>query len=66
MLVQALAKARATDQPRLVGETLRYLAILATNESEFPQAIALLEQARAVHRADNDLEGESTALGPAR
>ena len=57
-----MAKARAADQPRLVGESLRYLAIVANNESEFPKAIALLEQAGAAHRANNDLEGESTVL----
>jgi tetratricopeptide (TPR) repeat protein len=62
VLEQALAKARATQQLRLVGESLRYLAIVANNESEFPRAIVLLEQAGAAHRANNDLEGESTVL----
>ncbi len=62
VLEQALAKARAADQPRVVGESLRYLAIVANNESQFPRAIALLEEAGAAHRANNDLEGESTVL----
>ncbi len=62
VLEQALAKARAAEQPRLVGESLRYLGIVANNESEFPRAIALLEEAGAAHRANNDLEGESTVL----
>ncbi|HEX6888267.1 MAG TPA: adenylate/guanylate cyclase domain-containing protein, partial [Candidatus Nanopelagicales bacterium] len=62
VLEQALARAREAGAPRLVGESLRYLAIVANNESEFPRAIALLEEARAAHRANNDLEGESTTL----
>ena len=37
-------------------------AIVANNESQFPRAIALLEEAGAAHRANNDLEGESTVL----
>ncbi len=62
VLEQALARARAAEQPRLVGESLRYLGIVANNESQFPRAIALLEEAGAAHRANNDLEGESTVL----
>jgi class 3 adenylate cyclase/tetratricopeptide (TPR) repeat protein len=62
VLGQSLAKARDSNQPRLVGETLRYQAIVANNQSEFPKAIALLEEAGAAHRANNDLEGESTVL----
>lgn len=44
------------------GESLRYLAIVANNESQFPLAIGLLEQARAVHAANKDVEGESSTL----
>ncbi len=62
VLEQALARAHAAEQPRLVGESLRYLAIVANNESQFPRAVALLEEAGAAHRANNDLEGESTVL----
>lgn len=62
VLEQALAKARETQQPRLIGESLRYLGIVANNESQFPLAIAYLEEARAAHLANNDLEGESTVL----
>lgn len=62
VLEQALAAARAAEELRLVGESLRYLAIVANNESQFPLAIALLEEAGAAHRANNDLEGESTVL----
>jgi class 3 adenylate cyclase/tetratricopeptide (TPR) repeat protein len=62
VLAQALVKAREADQARIVGETLRYQAIVANNQSEFPTAIALLEEAGAVHHDNNDLEGESTVL----
>ena len=57
-----MTTARESQQPRLVGESLRYLGIVANNESQFPRAIALLEEAGAAHRASNDLEGESTVL----
>lgn len=62
VLERALAQARAAGKPRLVGESLRYLAIVANNESQFPRAISLLEEAGAAHRADHDLEGQSTVL----
>jgi predicted ATPase len=58
VLQKTLEGARRTGQRRLVGETLRYLAIVANNRSEFPEAVSLLEQARDVHRADGDAESE--------
>jgi tetratricopeptide (TPR) repeat protein len=62
VLEEALAGARATGQQVLVGETLRYLAIVANNCSEFPLAVELLEEARAVHHEDDDPENESVVL----
>ena len=61
-LERALASARALGLRRVVTESLRYLAIVANNVSEFPQAEALLEEAIAMHREDNDTEGESIEL----
>ena len=63
VLEEALAGARDTRQPRLIGETLRYLAIVANNQSDFPRAATLLEEARTVHRQDDDPEGEGLVLG---
>ena len=46
-LDQALAGARALGQRRVITESLRYLAIVANNVSEFPRAEALLDEAIA-------------------
>lgn len=43
-------------------ETLRYLAIVATNVSENERAEALLHEAIALHREDDDIEGEGAAM----
>jgi class 3 adenylate cyclase/tetratricopeptide (TPR) repeat protein len=58
----AIIGARSTGQRRVVAESMRYLAIVAGNLSEFPRAKALLEQVLAMHRDDADSEGESVAL----
>ena len=58
----ALAGARALGQRRLITESLRYLAIVASNVSEFAQARALLADVIAIHREDDDEEGEAVAL----
>jgi class 3 adenylate cyclase/tetratricopeptide (TPR) repeat protein len=61
-LEQALERARAAGDTRRAGESLRYLAIVAGNVSEFGKALELLEEARDVHRTVEDLHGESQAV----
>jgi class 3 adenylate cyclase/tetratricopeptide (TPR) repeat protein len=58
----ALAGARARGQRRVITESLRYLAIVASNVSEYPRARALLAEAIAMHREDNDDEGAGTVM----
>ena len=58
----AEAGARALGQRRVLSESLRYLAIVASNVSEFARARDLLAAVLAIHREDNDEEGESVAL----
>ena len=41
----------------MITETLRYLAIVASNVSEFARAKELLDEAIAMHREDNDDRG---------
>ncbi|HEX9991309.1 MAG TPA: adenylate/guanylate cyclase domain-containing protein [Acidimicrobiales bacterium] len=57
-LEDALERTRAAGDALRTGETLRYLAIVAGNVSEFRKALDLLEQARDVHRGVEDLHGE--------
>ena len=61
-LEAALAVARERGLRRVMTESLRYLAIVASNISEFARAKELLAEAIAVNREDNDDEGESTAV----
>jgi len=61
-LDQALAGARRVGQRRVVTETLRYLAIVATNVSENERAEALFHEAIALHREHDDTEGEGAAM----
>ena len=46
----------------MLSESLRYLAIVASNVSEFARARELLAAVIAIHREDNDDEGESVAI----
>jgi class 3 adenylate cyclase/tetratricopeptide (TPR) repeat protein len=62
VLKGALVGARATHQSRLEAETLRYLAIVANNRSEFDSAVALLEEAWEATRRSGDEEGETYVL----
>jgi class 3 adenylate cyclase/tetratricopeptide (TPR) repeat protein len=61
-LDSAASAARERGQRRVLSESLRYLAIVASNVSEFPKARALLAEVIALHQADNDEEGEAVAL----
>jgi tetratricopeptide (TPR) repeat protein len=58
----ALEAARANGQRRVVTETLRYLAIVAGNISEFARAKELLAEVIAMHREEGDDEGVSVGL----
>ncbi|MDF2731854.1 MAG: adenylate/guanylate cyclase, partial [Desertimonas sp.] len=58
----ALRGGRSRGQRRVITESLRYLAIVASNVSEFPRAKELLAEAIAMHAEDSDDEGASTAL----
>jgi class 3 adenylate cyclase/tetratricopeptide (TPR) repeat protein len=61
-LERALGQAQAAGAPRLVGETLRYLSMVANDRSEFAAARRFGEEALATSRQSDDLEGESMAL----
>ncbi len=58
----AQAGARARGQRRVLSEALRYLAIVASNVSEFGRARGLLADVLAIHHEDRDEEGEAVAL----
>ena len=62
VLEEALAGARATGQPWLIGESIRYMAIVAGNQGDFDRSIELLEEARAVHRDADEPDGEGLVL----
>jgi class 3 adenylate cyclase/tetratricopeptide (TPR) repeat protein len=62
VLEEALAGARATGRPWLIGESLRYMAIVAGNQSDFDRSIELLEEARLVHRDSDEPDGEGLVL----
>ena len=46
----------------MISESLRYLAIVASNVSDFPRARTLLAEALTMHTEDNDDEGASMVL----
>jgi class 3 adenylate cyclase/tetratricopeptide (TPR) repeat protein len=62
VLELTLARARSSGHLRLVGETLRYLALVALNQSELAAAVALLEEALVVDREQDQPEEEGAAL----
>ena len=62
VLEKALALARQVGRPRLIGETLRYMSIVANNQSDFARSMDLLGQALEIGRASNDTEAESLVL----
>ncbi len=61
-LAQALEGGRAHGTAQQVGESLRYLSILANNEGRYTEALELSSQAAASFRSAGDLEGEAMAL----
>ena len=58
----ALSTARSEGRTAIVAESLRYLAMLASNEGRFADALELGAQAGEEFAKDGDLEAESTAL----
>ena len=60
-LDEALLAARQAGRTALVAETLRYLAMLASNEGAYPEALARGTEAIAEFAKDGDVEAESTA-----
>jgi class 3 adenylate cyclase/tetratricopeptide (TPR) repeat protein len=58
----ALKIAREEGRTTIVAESLRYLAMLASNEGRFADALELGAQAREEFAKDGDLEAESIAL----
>jgi class 3 adenylate cyclase/tetratricopeptide (TPR) repeat protein len=58
----ALDVGRAQGRTAIVAESLRYLAMLASNEGRLADALDLGAQAREEFAKDGDLEAESTAL----
>jgi tetratricopeptide (TPR) repeat protein len=61
-LEHALALARQAGLRSVESETLRYLAIVANNQSRLAEAEQLLYQALEIRRADQDLEGEGISV----
>jgi len=61
-LTRAIELGRAAGLPRLVGEALRYLCMLASNEGRFPEAVAYGAESAQAFRSDGDFEGEAMAL----
>jgi class 3 adenylate cyclase/tetratricopeptide (TPR) repeat protein len=61
-LERVLDHARREDSPRHVAESLRLLAIVATNLSESETAAAYLDESSAVFRRIGDLEGEALCV----
>ena len=58
----ALSLARELQLPRLEGESLRYLGMLAGNLDDYPRSLTLLDEARKVFASVRDAEGEGAAL----
>jgi len=63
VLGRALAAGRRAGDHRTVGETLRYLSIVANNLEEYTASLDLLAQARDVYERENDIEGISSITG---
>ncbi len=63
VLGRALDASRRAGDHRTVGETLRYLSIVANNLEEYPESLDLLAQAREVYERENDVEGISAIAG---
>ena len=61
-LTRAVELAREIGRPALIGEGLRYLSMLASNNGDFPASLEYAAEAREVFARAGDTELESTAL----
>ena len=61
-LTLAVELARTAGRPEVVGEGLRYLAMVAGNVGDYPTSVDLATQARAAFARVGDTEMESAAL----
>ncbi len=61
-LNRAVELSRAVGRPALLGESLRYLSMLAGNNSDYPASVEYGVQARDTFARAGDTELESTAL----
>ncbi len=61
-LTRAVELAREIGRPALIGEGLRYLAMLTSNNGDFPASLEYAAEAREVFARAGDTELESTAL----
>ncbi len=61
-LTRAVELAREIGRPALIGEGLRYLSMLASNNGDFPTSLTYSAEAREVFARAGDTELESTAL----
>ncbi len=58
----ALDRSRAVGRLDLVGESLRYLSMLANNRGDYREALRLAQEALDVLEQDGDTEAQATAL----
>ena len=58
-LVHAQELATVAGEPSLVGTSLRIQAVVAVNRGDYPAALDLVQQARAIHRDHHELYQES-------
>ncbi len=61
-LTRAVELAREIGRPALIGEGLRYLSMLASNNGDFPTSLKYAAEAREVFARAGDTELEGTAL----
>ena len=61
-LQRSLELGRRLQRATIIGESLRYLSMLANNQGQFRDALDLAEQARQVFAAEGDIESEGMAL----
>ncbi len=61
-LLHAVELAREVGRPAVLGESLRYLSMLASNSGDFPTSLEYAAQAREVFARAGEPELEGTAL----
>jgi len=61
-LTTALELGRQAQRPSLVGESLRYLSMVANNAGDYSVALERVREAREVFAESGDIEAESMAM----